>query len=58
MPSFNLYKHYLCPNLTNDRRCEYHEKALKILFCSPILRPLALRPGTTVPLLAHPTQLT
>jgi len=36
----------------------YYEKALKILFGLPILRPpLALRPGTTVLLPPLPTPL-
>jgi len=47
----------LCPSLTNDRRCELLRKSFKNTFWSPILRPLALRPGTTAPPAPHPTLL-
>ena len=40
----------LCPSLTNDRRCQLLRKALKYFFVHQFCAPLALRPGTTVPL--------
>src|SRR6218665_3374725 len=36
--------------LTNDKRCEFLRKSFKNTFLATDFGPLALRPGTTVPL--------